>query len=128
MQAFQDTLTDCDLVDMGYNGEKFTWHRGLIRERLDRGVCNPGWPQLFPNAAVQNLEYNHSDHRPLLLDTQFLVADNHIRDGRRAFEARWLHEKEFSEKVQQAWDDAQIYATGNGVMAKLEYMHASFHD
>jgi endonuclease/exonuclease/phosphatase family metal-dependent hydrolase len=65
MQAFQDTLTDCGLDDLGYVGDRFTWHRGNIRERLDRGFGNSAWIDMHPEAAVVNLEYNHSDHRPL---------------------------------------------------------------
>jgi hypothetical protein len=40
MQAFQDALTDCDLEDLGFSGEPFTWKRGRISERLDRAVTN----------------------------------------------------------------------------------------
>jgi hypothetical protein len=35
MQAFRDALKDCNLLDYGYVGHKFTWHGGRIRERLD---------------------------------------------------------------------------------------------
>jgi hypothetical protein len=31
MQAFRDALMDCDLEDLGFQGEKFTWKRGRIR-------------------------------------------------------------------------------------------------
>ena len=40
LQAFQTTLMDCELADIGYLGDVFTWQRGRIRERLDRGVAN----------------------------------------------------------------------------------------
>jgi hypothetical protein len=40
LQAFHDALDDCALVDMGFTGDMFTWQRGKIRERLDRGVAN----------------------------------------------------------------------------------------
>jgi hypothetical protein len=38
MQAFRDALDDYNLSDVGYVGDKFIWHRGDIRERLDRVV------------------------------------------------------------------------------------------
>ena len=39
-KLFHDALSDCDLADMGYEGDRFTWQRGRVRERRDRGVAN----------------------------------------------------------------------------------------
>uniref|UniRef100_A0A2N9J1A1 Reverse transcriptase domain-containing protein n=1 Tax=Fagus sylvatica TaxID=28930 RepID=A0A2N9J1A1_FAGSY len=44
----------------GFSGSKFTWSNrrvGLanIRERLDRGLCNADWQQVFPKARVPDL-------------------------------------------------------------------------
>jgi hypothetical protein len=35
-QAFHDALDTCRLDDVGFVGDPFTWHRGRMRERLDR--------------------------------------------------------------------------------------------
>ncbi|KAA3476465.1 putative Transposon TX1 [Gossypium australe] len=50
MEAFRETLVDCQLVDIGFSGVWFTWERGNlpetnIRERLDRGLQtkNESW-------------------------------------------------------------------------------------
>lgn len=53
-------------------GEKFTWeksrgHHNWIQERLDRGVANHGWRELFLLAEVQVIEVAISDHLPLHL-------------------------------------------------------------
>lgn len=40
LQNFHEALDDCELVDIGFTGDMFTWQRGKIRERLDRGVAN----------------------------------------------------------------------------------------
>jgi hypothetical protein len=71
MQAFQDALTDCELEDLGFSGDNFTWKRGRIRERLDRAVANGEWNIMYPGAVLQHLEYTKSDHRPILLDTDY---------------------------------------------------------
>ncbi|MBA0620387.1 hypothetical protein Godav_006107 [Gossypium davidsonii] len=52
MEAFREALEECLLEDLGYLGVWFTWERGNlpetnIRERLDRGVANDKWRQLF---------------------------------------------------------------------------------
>ena len=70
MQAFRDSLSECGLEDMGYEGDQFTWRRRRVRERLDRAVCNGGFHEYFPRAKVINTGHDKSDHRPLLLDTE----------------------------------------------------------
>jgi hypothetical protein len=52
IKAFHDTLDDCQLSDVGYVGDMFTWHRGAMRERLERGVANIDWSQMHPDAAI----------------------------------------------------------------------------
>jgi hypothetical protein len=42
MQMFRYTLNMCNLVDMGYIGDIFTWRRGRMRERLDPSVIQDG--------------------------------------------------------------------------------------
>jgi hypothetical protein len=69
LQAFQYTLMDCELADIGFSGDVFTWQRGRIRERLDRGVANTQWNILFPEAQLVNGEMVKSDHRPIIVET-----------------------------------------------------------
>jgi hypothetical protein len=40
LQAFHDVLSDCELNDMGFTSDLYTWQRGQIRQRLDRAVAN----------------------------------------------------------------------------------------
>jgi hypothetical protein len=70
MQAFRDVLSDCNLDDLGFLGDQFTWRRGHIRERLDRALANPMWLAMHPEAIVSHLDLMRSDHRPILLKTQ----------------------------------------------------------
>ena len=43
MRAFRDVVDECNLLDHEFVGDRFTWHRGLIRERLDRALVSEGW-------------------------------------------------------------------------------------
>ncbi|XP_073357687.1 uncharacterized protein [Aegilops tauschii subsp. strangulata] len=58
LQAFQDALTDCSLEDLGFNGDKFTWFRGGLRERLDRAVSNEDWMKILkaPRARLKKAQ------------------------------------------------------------------------
>ena len=94
MQAFQEALSDCDLEDLGYVGDKFTWFRGGLKERLDRAVMNGGWMNMHPYAGLCNSDMGKSDHRPIMLDTEYLAGVAEAKPQyKRRFEARWLEEK-----------------------------------
>ncbi|XP_043698819.1 uncharacterized protein LOC122649647 [Telopea speciosissima] len=71
---FQQFISDCNLMDLGYQGPPYTWSNkrtgsDLIRVRLDRGFANASWIQDFPDYAVLNKAALGSDHSPLCIDT-----------------------------------------------------------
>lgn len=74
MQNFRDCIEECDLQEIMYLGDPYTWSRGFIRERLDRALCNDAWASKFPYAVVIHEHHVHSDHRPLVLDTNYFEA------------------------------------------------------
>ena len=84
MHAFETEKDDCNLKDLGFVGDCFTCH--------DRGLVNNSWSMLFPHAALENLQYNHSDHRPLLVETEYLSASQQAGSEVKVkrFEARWF--------------------------------------
>jgi hypothetical protein len=45
----------------------------------------------------------------------------------KRFEAKWLKEEGIRQEVERAWEAARSTTSG-GVMAKLNHMHAVFHD
>lgn len=74
MHDFREFLEDCDLCDLGFSGQWFTWEKGRlpnnnIRERLDRGVTNSIWWERFSDYTLQHLNNSISDHCPLLLQS-----------------------------------------------------------
>ncbi|WOH11566.1 hypothetical protein DCAR_0831055 [Daucus carota subsp. sativus] len=105
LEGFNQTVIDCNLEDLGFNGYEFTWERCRgttmwIQERLDRVMANQGWRQLFPNAEVQVLEVSTSDHLPLVLQLNSQVYMP--KSMRFKFENVWIREadlKELSNKI-----------------------------
>ncbi|KAF7844298.1 Non-LTR retroelement reverse transcriptase [Senna tora] len=67
MESFNSWVEDCDLIGLGYNGVKFTWERGGLKERIHRIFANLEWSQNFQSAAVYHLFCRKSDHRPVFL-------------------------------------------------------------
>jgi hypothetical protein len=125
MQAFRDVLNDCNLEDMGYSGDIFTWRRGRIRERLDRALVNEACLTMHPDASLQHLDCMRSDHRPILLETEQQLEV--LIHGKKFFEAKWLREESFRSVVEQAWARAEAKMTDGGVLAKLAHMHSTLH-
>jgi hypothetical protein len=127
MKAFHDAMDDCNLEDVGFVGDPFTWNRGTMRERLDRGIANQSWIQMHDKAAIIHLEYNHSDHRPLLLDTDYCTINiGPINPNSRSFEAWWLKEEGFFDVVIEKWDAAHRETID--VHGRLKVMHNGLHE
>lgn len=41
IEAFRKVLTDCELVDLGYTGQKYTWERQFPEHKYSR-TARPG--------------------------------------------------------------------------------------
>ena len=70
--VFQQCLNSCNLLDLGFQGPKFTWVNerdflALIQERIDHCFANSSWRTLFPEASIYHLTKLHSNHCPVLL-------------------------------------------------------------
>lgn len=71
--SFSDLRTffsEGDLYDLHHSGDPLSWRgqRGthLVRCRLYRTAANSAWAENYPNARCQYLEYEGSDHKPLI--------------------------------------------------------------
>lgn len=103
---FVDWIQSEGIVDMGFNGPKFTWNKGNSTRqakgtRLDRALCNISWRHRFPEATVTHLPRVSSDHAPILIR---LMGDGSKR-SRSAFkfQADWLTSEHLSEIVRHTW-------------------------
>ncbi|KAL5779912.1 hypothetical protein ACOSQ2_010649 [Xanthoceras sorbifolium] len=73
MSQFKNVIDDCNLLDLGFNGHPFTWvnRQGgdkLVKERIDRLLYCLKWRALFPEARVMHLNFEGSDHLPILVE------------------------------------------------------------
>jgi hypothetical protein len=98
MDRFKESLECCELDDLGFVGDIFTWRNhshsaeSYIRERLDRAVATLTWRERFPGFKVTNDDPRHSDHRPVIVDTHGAEATrgSSAQSTTPKFEARWL--------------------------------------
>jgi hypothetical protein len=126
--SFRNTLSHCDLQDLGYKGYKFTWtngHQGnqLIKSRLDRFLATQDWMTEFPNYVNNHLIRYKSDHCPILLEffPFFAHRTDLQRQYSRKFEQIWTTDAFHTTVVQQAWKDQQ------GLLNKLHHTLEVLH-
>jgi hypothetical protein len=108
LDRFKEVLETCELDDLGFSGDVFTWrnkhNKGstYIRERLDRAVANMSWRMKFPLVNVKNGDTYHSDHRPVVVDTE-MIHKCRGGGGGFKFEASWVKEAGCREVIEGAW-------------------------
>ena len=107
MEDFGDVLEDCHLIDLGFQGYKFTWNNkrpgaANTKERLDQAVANKVWFDIFSASTVSHKSSHASDHLPIILQTGM---DNRFQ-GRIArgfkFEEVWLLDEDCENVVEDA--------------------------
>ena len=94
------------MVDMGFNGPKYTRTNkrevsSLIQERIDRFFMNPSWCLLYSDAKVSHLTRCHSDHDPVLMETN--PRGQMFLNRPFKFWSFWLFDPFFPSVVNQAW-------------------------
>ncbi|XP_075665634.1 uncharacterized protein LOC142635339 [Castanea sativa] len=94
MDEFRSALLHCGLVDIGYQGNIFTWRNhkqgeAFVQERLDRACATIVWRELFPQATVRHLQALYSDHDPILLTLQRETHNGRRKKFPKRFEERW---------------------------------------
>ncbi|XP_047965106.1 uncharacterized protein LOC125209548 [Salvia hispanica] len=100
MADFAEAINDCQLLDVGADGHKFTWVRGDTFERLDRVLIGEGWAKMFESTRVTNLPRILSDHCPLLVRCQ--APGPRVKPSFR-FQNMWVRHKLFLMEVERCW-------------------------
>lgn len=103
MTRFRKALADCDLVDMGYVGSKFTWSNRHTKERLDRSCSTTSWMSMYPCSRNVILPPSTSDHNPLLIEVLASPICRRRSVRRFRFEEMWAQHQDVSSVIQRGW-------------------------
>ena len=108
MEDLRECLSRCELHDLGYFGQHYTWCNGRFGDqrtnlKLDRMVANKAWMRIFPQARVQHVSLSISDHCLLALSIKRRQPQKPAKKG-FFFEEMWTREEGCREIVESAWD------------------------
>lgn len=72
MNGFKEAINACELIDLGFIAHKSTLEKSRgsenwVQERLDKGLANHEWHNMFMHTEVKEIEVSTSDNLPLHL-------------------------------------------------------------
>ncbi|KAK4271486.1 hypothetical protein QN277_020176 [Acacia crassicarpa] len=104
MKHFKDCVDDSELIEAKIQGEKFTWERKGLKERLDWVFSNINWINCFSNFIVRHELKFKSDHRVVVVNSN---PSSHRRNFRKNFsyQIAWALEDDFKDVTKEAWND-----------------------
>lgn len=98
----------CNLGDLGFHGDIFTWANSVTKCQLDRCLVNPDWRALFKCSQVFHLPHLSSDHIPILLQVRTCPMQSLRRHRQFRFEESWLLRKDCVQVVSDGWAKSVI--------------------
>ncbi|KAJ8425198.1 hypothetical protein Cgig2_004320 [Carnegiea gigantea] len=107
------------------SGYDFTWcifqENGIVvEERLDHFCTDIKWSLIFPNAMVSHVDFDMSDHLPILLKCTLCSNEKEARKRRFMFENMWLTDPSCQDTVSAAWTSVLSPNTVENMLSRLE--------
>ena len=114
MEAFRDTISDCDLRDIEFSGPSFTWdnkqkEKRNVKERLDRALANDECFSIFNHIHVHNIACGVSDHLPIIVELGQKYGGRFWKKRKRRFffEHLWTTRDDCGTVIENAWNGSR---------------------
>ena len=108
MQDFQTILLHRGLIDLGFQGYRYTWRNGrhgndFVEQRLDRVCASEDWQEFYPQVKVLHTTAAYFDHDPILLTTEPTSLRHHRKTKLHHFEEKWVAHPKCEERIRTSW-------------------------
>ncbi|KAL0457843.1 UNVERIFIED_CONTAM: hypothetical protein Slati_0411500 [Sesamum latifolium] len=125
MEEFRSCLSNCQLVDLGFSGAKFTWcnqreasHRARVC--LDQAYATMRWKAMFPHTRVMTEATRGSDHNPLVINLDVETVHVDRRRGKMfRFKAMWTRLGNCEDVVRSLWNHIVEGGATERVLSRL---------
>ncbi|CAA7019014.1 unnamed protein product [Microthlaspi erraticum] len=102
---FRDFLSQSDLFDLQHSGNFLSWrgtrHTHLVHCRLDRAMVNSMWLHIYPTSRCRYLNFEGSDHRPILSELQ---PEKKKKKSIFRYDRAMRHNPTISKLVKDTWN------------------------
>lgn len=98
---FTNFVKSCNLQDLDFVGQSFTWQWVGTSDRLDWEFASDSWIFAFPQCLVSHLPHINFDHMPFLLKTKSILSLPFGRPFR--FITGWTEHVNFPSFLRDKW-------------------------
>lgn len=125
MANFCEAINTCQLCDLGYIRQDFTWsrkfgNRGWIRERLDRALVSVGWTRRFLGFQLHHKANSSFDHCILLLKEVLNHKPKQRSPKIFRFKEMWIKEESCASVVVSASETGECSGSTSTLSRCLE--------
>jgi hypothetical protein len=134
IEGFREAMDVCELVDLGYAGNSWTYEKRvaggpLCRVRLDRAVASAPWSTRFPMAIVSHLTGVNSDHCPILLRWRETARQRRSTESKIfRYELMWEKHADFKPFLTSAWEEREKATSMQQLHQKLTDVSGSLEE
>ncbi|XP_028754831.1 uncharacterized protein LOC114714269 [Neltuma alba] len=118
MRNFADCVSDTGLMEIPIVGERFTWEKKGVNERLDWASGNLEWELNFSQSKVTHGLKFKSDHRILVINTGTGAPNSRLTTRPFKYNAAWSMEEGFTDIVGKSWNNTDWYNLLSGFLTE----------
>jgi hypothetical protein len=110
MDGFHEAVAYCGFSDLGYRGLPYTWYNHRegahnVKVRLDRGLTDDNYLEMFEASSVTHIQTADSDHCAIHVRV-IRSGASHVQGGGKPFryENLWQRHHQYQDTVAAAWN------------------------
>lgn len=133
MEGFREAVEVCGFTDLGYIGLPYTWDNRQptgrnVKVRLDRGLADEGFMNLFSNNKVWHIQTTESDHCCLVLECSQVWHRGRRRKRRFRYENMWRRDATYVQMVEEAWHAADRPTTMDQLAVNIDQVSTKMQE